>query len=167
MIQYSQLVVSLVAVDSSAISIVTGIRESIWILFGAATDSRFLLVVHDAGTSGDHSSTGAGEREMTNAIALNASGMALMTLSGPGLGGLGIFLAFGPASYVFRDGRADVCGVPADDKGQRWSVPDAAKPGRRRENMSSVPILGRAEVTPMRAIKTIFVLLLADAWRRR
>ncbi len=97
MIQYSQLVVSLVA-GIVGISIVTEM-VNIWILFGAALTQgfcwSFLMPARQAIIP-----QLVGERDITNAIALNASGMALMTLSGPGLGGLA-YSAFGPATTYF------------------------------------------------------------------
>lgn len=97
MIQYSQLVVSLVA-GVVGLTIVTGV-VNIWILFGAALTQgfcwSFLMPARQAIIP-----QLVGERDITNAIALNASGMALMTLSGPGIGGLA-YSAFGPATTYF------------------------------------------------------------------
>ncbi len=97
MIQYSQLVVSLVA-GLVGVSIVTGM-VNIWILFGAALTQGFCWSFMMPARQAIIPQL-VGEREITNAIALNASGMALMTLSGPGLGGLA-YSAFGPATTYF------------------------------------------------------------------
>ena len=97
MIQYSQLVVSLVA----GIVAVTIVMEvvNIWILFGAALTQGFCWSFMMPARQAIIPQL-VGEREITNAIALNASGMALMTLSGPGIGGLA-YSAFGPATTYF------------------------------------------------------------------
>ena len=96
-IQYAQLMVSLVA-GFVGISIVGGF-VSIWILFGAALAQgfcwSFMMPARQAIIPQLVS-----DREMTNAIALNASGMALMTLSGPGIGGLA-YAFFGPGMTYF------------------------------------------------------------------
>ncbi|MXZ03353.1 MAG: MFS transporter [Chloroflexi bacterium] len=97
MIQYSQLVVSLVA-GIVGVTIVTGV-VNIWILFGAALTQGFCWSFMMPARQAIIPQL-VGEREITNAIALNASGMALMTLSGPGLGGLA-YSAFGPATTYF------------------------------------------------------------------
>ncbi len=97
MIQYPQLVVSLVA-GIVAITIVTEV-VNIWILFGAALTQGFCWSFMMPARQAIIPQL-VGEREITNAIALNASGMALMTLSGPGLGGLA-YSAFGPAVTYF------------------------------------------------------------------
>lgn len=97
MIQYSQLAVSLVAAIVG-VSIVTGV-VNIWILFGAALTQGFCWSFMMPARQAIIPQL-VGEREITNAIALNASGMALMTLSGPGLGGLA-YSAFGPATTYF------------------------------------------------------------------
>ena len=97
MIQYSQLVVSLVA-GLVGVSIVTGM-VNIWILFGAALTQGFCWSFMMPARQAIIPQL-VGEREITNAIALNASGMALMTLSGPGIGGLA-YSAFGPATTYF------------------------------------------------------------------
>ena len=97
MIQYSQLVVSLVAAGVG-VSIVTEV-VTIWILFGAALTQGFCWSFMMPARQAIIPQL-VGEREITNAIALNASGMALMTLSGPGLGGLA-YSAFGPATTYF------------------------------------------------------------------
>ena len=57
--------------------------------------------------------------EITNAIALSASGMALMTLSGPGLGGLA-YAWIGPRQHVFLDFGVDVCRILDDERGERY-----------------------------------------------
>ncbi len=97
MIQYAQLAVSIVAFGV-AVSIVTG-HVTVWILFGAALTQgvcwSFMMPARQAIIPQLVS-----EREMTNAIALNASGMALMTLSGPGLGGLA-YAFLGPGTTYF------------------------------------------------------------------
>ncbi|MYF78498.1 MAG: MFS transporter, partial [Chloroflexi bacterium] len=97
MIQYSQLVVSLVA-GIVGVTIVTGV-VNIWILFGAALTQGFCWSFMMPARQAIIPQL-VGEREITNAIALNASGMALMTLSGPGLGGLA-YSEFGPATTYF------------------------------------------------------------------
>ena len=97
MIQYSQLVVSLVA-GIVAVTIVTD-AVNIWILFGAALTQGFCWSFMMPARQAIIPQL-VGEREITNAIALNASGMALMTLSGPGIGGLA-YSAFGPATTYF------------------------------------------------------------------
>ena len=132
MIQYSQLVVSLVA-GIVGVTIVTGV-VNIWILFGAALTQGFCWSFMMPARQAIIPQL-VGEREITNAIALNASGMALMTLSGPGLGGLA-YSAFGPATHLFCDGSPDVCGVRVDDDRQGGGRTGGAR--RKREKICSV-----------------------------
>ncbi len=85
MIQYSQLIVSIVTF-LVGLSITTGL-VTIWILFGAACMQglcwSFMMPARQAIIP-----QLVEDGELTNAVALNASGMALMTLAGPGIGGL-------------------------------------------------------------------------------
>ena len=101
MIQYAQLIVSFVALFVG-ISIVMNF-VTIWVLFGAALTQGFCwsfmmparqAIIPQLVQDG----------ELTNAVALNASGMALMTLSGPGIGGLA-YAWLGPqATYFLMSG---------------------------------------------------------------
>ena len=96
-IQYAQLIVSVVAAVVG-VTIVTG-HVSIWILFGAALTQGFCWSFMMPARQAIIPQL-VNDREVTNAIALNASGMALMTLSGPGIGGVA-YAALGPATTYF------------------------------------------------------------------
>ena len=152
MIQYAQLVVSLVAAGVG-VSIVTG-HISIWILFGAALTQgvcwSFMMPARQAIIP-----QLVGERELTNAIALNASGMALMTLAGPGIGGLA-YGWLGPQATYFL---MSVLMFVAFLMMTRVKVerPDAAAPGRRRENVFDSIVDG---LRYSARNKTILILLL-------
>ena len=129
-IQYAQLIVSIVAFIV-AISIVMD-WVSIWVLFGAALTQGFCwsfmmparqAIIPQLVPKG----------ELTNAVALNASGMALMTLSGPSIGGLA-YAALGPqATYFLMSGLMFFAFVMMSRV--KVERPDAGNPGRRRENV--------------------------------
>ena len=85
-----------------AISIVMDF-VSIWVLFGGALTQglcwSFMMPARQAIIP-----QLVPDGELTNAVALNASGMALMTLSGPGIGGL-VYWWIGPqATYFLMSG---------------------------------------------------------------
>ena len=129
-IQFAQLIVSIVAFVVG-ISIVTG-WVSIWVLFGAALTQGFCwsfmmparqAIIPQLVPDG----------ELTNAVALNASGMALMTLSGPAIGGLA-FDWIGPeATYFLMSGLMFFAFLMMTRV--RVENPGARSMGRRRENV--------------------------------
>lgn len=151
-IQYAQLIVSLVALFVG-ISIVMEF-VSIWVLFGAALTQGFCwsfmmparqAIIPQLVPDG----------ELTNAVALNASGMALMTLSGPGIGGLAYSWLGPQATYFLMSGMMFIAFLMMT----RVNVarPDAAAPGRRRENVFNSVLDG---LRYSARNKTILVLLL-------
>ena len=152
MIQYAQLVVSLVALFV-AISIVMKF-VTIWVLFGAALTQglcwSFMMPARQAIIP-----QLVPDGELTNAVALNASGMALMTLSGPAIGGLAYWWIGPEATYFLMSGLMFVAFLMMT----RVSVarPDAAAPGRRRENVFNSVLDG---IRYSARNKTILVLLL-------
>ena len=152
MIQYAQLVVSLVAAGVG-VSIVTG-HISIWILFGAALTQgvcwSFMMPARQAIIP-----QLVGERELTNAIALNASGMALMTLAGPGIGGLAYGWLGPQATYFLMSALMFVAFLMMTRV--KVERPDAAAPGRRRENVFDSIVDG---LRYSARNKTILILLL-------
>ena len=152
MIQYAQLVVSLVAAGVG-VSIVTG-HVSIWILFGAALTQgvcwSFMMPARQAIIP-----QLVGERESTNAIALNASGMALMTLAGPGIGGLAYGWLGPQATYFLMSAMMFIAFLMMTRV--RVERPAAAAPGRRRENVFDSIIDG---LRYSARNKTILILLL-------
>ena len=97
MIQYSQLAICCIA-GLVGLAIFTE-RISIWILmvagFAQGMGWSFMMPARQSIIPQLVS-----KNEITNAIALSASGMALMTLSGPGLGGLA-YAWIGPANTYF------------------------------------------------------------------
>lgn len=97
MIQYSQLAISCIA-GLVGLAIYTDVI-SIWILmvagFAQGMGWSFMMPARQSIIPQLVS-----KNEITNAIALSASGMALMTLSGPGLGGLA-YGWLGPANTYF------------------------------------------------------------------
>ena len=97
MIQYSQLAICCIA-GLVGFAIYTGVI-SIWILmlagFAQGMGWSFMMPARQSIIPQLVS-----KNEITNAIALSASGMALMTLSGPGLGGLA-YAWIGPANTYF------------------------------------------------------------------
>ncbi len=97
MIQYSQFAICIVA-GSVGVAIWQG-WISIWILmlagFGQGVCWSFMMPARQSIIPQLVSKS-----EITNAIALSASGMALMTLSGPGIGGLA-YAWIGPANTYF------------------------------------------------------------------
>ena len=97
MIQYSQFAICIVA-GSVGVAIWQG-WISIWILmvagFGQGVCWSFMMPARQSIIPQLVSKS-----EITNAIALSASGMALMTLSGPGIGGLA-YAWIGPAKTYF------------------------------------------------------------------
>ena len=130
MIQYAQLTVSIVALIV-AISIV---KEwvSIWVLFGAALTQGFCWSFMMPARQAIIPQL-VPDRELTNAVALNASGMALMTLSGPAIGGLA-YAALGPqATYFLMSGLMFFAFLMMTRV--KVERPDASNPGRRRENV--------------------------------
>lgn len=96
MVQYGQLVVAAIAAGVG-VSIQTG-TVSVWILLAAAlaqgTVWSFMMPARQSLIP-----ELVDKPQLTNAIALSASGMSLMTLTGPGLGGLSYaLLGPGPSS---------------------------------------------------------------------
>ena len=151
-IQYAQLIVSLVALFV-AISIVMKF-VSIWVLFGAGLTQGFCwsfmmparqAIIPQLVPDG----------ELTNAVALNASGMALMTLSGPGIGGLAYSWLGPQATYFLMSGMMFIAFLMMTRV--RVERPDAAAPGRRRENVFNSVLDG---LRYSARNKTILVLLL-------
>lgn len=129
-IQYAQLIVSLVALVVG-VSIVTG-WVSIWVLFGAALTQGFCWSFMMPARQAIIPQLVA-ERELTNAVALNASGMALMTLAGPGIGGVAYALLGPQATYFLMSAMMFLAFVMMT----RVSVarPDAGRPRKDRENI--------------------------------
>ena len=152
MIQYAQLVVSLVALFV-AISIVMKF-VTIWVLFGAALTQglcwSFMMPARQAIIP-----QLVPDGELTNAVALNASGMALMTLSGPAIGGLAYWWIGPEATYFLMSGLMFVAFLMMTRV--RVARPDAAAPGRRRENVFNSVLDG---IRYSARNKTILVLLL-------
>ena len=151
-IQYAQLIVSLVALFV-AISIVMEF-VSIWVLFGAALMQGFCwsfmmparqAIIPQLVPDG----------ELTNAVALNASGMALMTLSGPGIGGLAYSWLGPQATYFLMSGMMFIAFLMMTRV--KVARPDASAPGRRRENVFNSVLDG---LRYSARNKTILVLLL-------
>ena len=98
MVQYGQLVVAVIAAGVG-ISIQTD-TISVWILLAAAlaqgTVWSFMMPARQSLIP-----ELVPKPQLTNAIALSASGMSLMTLTGPGLGGLSYaILGPGPTYFV-------------------------------------------------------------------
>ena len=97
MIQYGQLVIACIA-TIVGVTIVTEV-VSIWILllagFAQGLVWSFLMPARQAIIP-----QLVPQPEVTNAVALNASGMALMTLAGPGIGGLSYGIV-GPGPTYF------------------------------------------------------------------
>ncbi len=129
-IQYAQLIVSLVALVVG-VSIVTG-WVSIWVLFGAALTQGFCWSFMMPARQAIIPQLVA-ERELTNAVALNASGMALMTLAGPGIGGVAYALLGPEATYFLMSAMMFLAFVMMT----RVSVarPDAGRSRKDRENI--------------------------------
>ncbi len=151
-IQYAQLTVSLVAFVV-AMTIVFEV-VSIWVLFGAALTQGFCWSFMMPARQAIIPQL-VPDRELTNAVALNASGMALMTLSGPGIGGLA-YAAIGPqATYFLMSGLMFVAFLMMVRV--KVAKPDAANPGRRRENVFNSILDG---LRYSYRNKTILVLLL-------
>ena len=152
MIQYAQLIVSLVALFV-AISIVMKF-VTIWVLFGAALTQglcwSFMMPARQAIIP-----QLVPDGELTNAVALNASGMALMTLSGPAIGGLAYWWIGPEATYFLMSGLMFVAFLMMTRV--RVARPDAAAPGRRRENVFNSVFDG---IRYSARNKTILVLLL-------
>lgn len=152
MIQYAQLIVSLVALFV-AISIVMKF-VTIWVLFGAALTQgvcwSFMMPARQAIIP-----QLVPDGELTNAVALNASGMALMTLSGPAIGGLAYWWIGPEATYFLMSGLMFVAFLMMTRV--RVARPDAAAPGRRRENVFNSVMDG---IRYSARNKTILVLLL-------
>ncbi len=152
MIQYAQLIVSLVALFV-AISIVMKF-VTIWVLFGAALTQglcwSFMMPARQAIIP-----QLVPDGELTNAVALNASGMALMTLSGPAIGGLAYWWIGPEATYFLMSALMFVAFLMMTRV--RVARPDAAAPGRRRENVFNSVLDG---IRYSARNKTILVLLL-------
>ncbi len=151
-IQYAQLIVSLVALFVG-ISIVMDF-VSIWVLFGAGLTQGFCwsfmmparqAIIPQLVPDG----------ELTNAVALNASGMALMTLSGPSIGGLAYSWLGPQATYFLMSGMMFIAFLMMTRV--KVARPDASAPGRRRENVFDSVLDG---LRYSARNKTILVLLL-------
>ena len=97
MIQYSQLAICIIA-GSVGVTILTGmISVPILMVAGFAQGMGWSFMMPARQSIIPQL---VDKSEITNAIALSASGMALMTLSGPGLGGLA-YAWLGPANTYF------------------------------------------------------------------
>ena len=151
-IQYAQLVVSLVALFVG-ISIVMDF-VSIWVLFGAGLTQGFCWSLMMPARQAIIPQL-VPDGELTNAVALNASGMALMTLSGPGIGGLAYSWLGPQATYFLMSGLMFVAFLMMTRV--RVARPDAAVPGRQRENVFNSVLDG---LRYSARNKTILVLLL-------
>ena len=151
-IQYAQLVVSLVALFVG-ISIVMDF-VSIWVLFGAGLTQGFCWSLMMPARQAIIPQL-VPDGELTNAVALNASGMALMTLSGPGIGGLAYSWLGPQATYFLMSGLMFVAFLMMTRV--KVARPDAAVPGRRRENVFNSVLDG---LRYSARNKTILVLLL-------
>ena len=155
MIQYSQLAICCIA-GLVGLAIYTGVI-SIWILmlagFAQGMGWSFMMPARQSIIPQLVSKS-----EITNAIALSASGMALMTLSGPGLGGLA-YAWIGPANtYFLITGLMFIAflmmsGVTVTGEGVSKS--------RREEKVLSAVWEGLRYSARNRTILILFVLLLA------
>ncbi len=97
MLQYGQLVIGCIAL-AVGITIVTEVVSILILMLAGIAQGlvwSFLMPARQAIIPQLVS-----EKEVSNAVALNASGMALMTLAGPGIGGLAYGLA-GPGPTYF------------------------------------------------------------------
>ncbi len=155
MIQYSQLAICIIA-GLVGLTILTD-RISIWVLmtagFAQGVCWSFMMPARQSIIPQLVS-----KDEITNAIALSASGMALMTLSGPGLGGLS-YAFLGPANtyflitglmfiaFLLMTG-VDISGDPAVRKRHEESVLSSVWEGLRYSARN-------------RTILVLFILLLA------
>ena len=130
MIQYAQLIVSIAALVV-AVTIVLEV-VSIWVLFGAALTQgfcwSFMMPARQAIIPQLVS-----DRELTNATALNASGMAMMTLAGPGIGGLAYSWLGPQATYFLMSGLMFFAFLMMLQV--KVARPDADNPIRRRESV--------------------------------
>ncbi len=154
MIQYSQLAICIVA-GLVGLAIFTE-RISIWILmiagFAQGVCWSFMMPARQSIIPQLVS-----KNEITNAIALSASGMALMTLSGPGLGGLA-YAWIGPANtYFLITGLMFIAFLMMSGV----TVTGNAAPSKRRENVLSDVWDGLRYSARNRTILILFVLLLA------
>ena len=155
-IQYAQLIVSLVALGVG-ISIVTD-YVSIWVLFGAALTQglcwSFMMPARQAIIP-----QLVRDGELTNAVALNASGMALMTLAGPGIGGLA-YAWLGPqATYFMMSGLMFFAFlIMTRVKVER---PDAGLGNRRRVNVFDSILDGLRYSARNKTIMVLLLLTLA------
>ncbi len=129
-IQYAQLVVSIVAFVVGMTIVFEVV--SIWVLFGAALTQGFCWSFMMPARQAIIPQL-VPDNELTNAVALNASGMALMTLSGPGIGGLA-YATLGPqATYFLMSGLMFFAFLMMLKV--RVENPDAASNRRKRENV--------------------------------
>ena len=155
MIQYSQFAICIVA-GSVGVAIWQG-WISIWILmvagFAQGVCWSFMMPARQSIIPQLVSKS-----EITNAIALSASGMALMTLSGPGIGGLA-YAWIGPAKTYFLIaglmfiafllmGGVKVTGDPVSKK-------------RREENVLNAVWEGLRYSARNKTILVLFILLLS------
>lgn len=154
MIQYSQLVICCIA-GLVGLAIYSGVI-SIWILmlagFAQGMGWSFMMPARQSIIPQLVS-----KNEMTNAIALSASGMALMTLSGPGLGGLA-YAWIGPANtYFLITGLMFIAFLMMSGV----TVTGNAAPSKRRENVLTDVWDGLRYSARNRTILILFMLLLA------
>ena len=155
MVQYGQLVVAVIAAGVG-VSIQTG-TVSVWILLAAAlaqgTVWSFMMPARQSLIP-----ELVDKPQLTNAIALSASGMSLMTLTGPGLGGLSYAL-LGPGPTYFVIAVLNLAafvlmrGVP--------SVANASVGGRRPSEVLAAAGDGLTYALRNRTILFLLLLLVA------
>ena len=155
MIQYSQLAICCIA-GLVGFAIYTGVI-SIWILmlagFAQGMGWSFMMPARQSIIPQLVSKS-----EITNAIALSASGMALMTLSGPGLGGLA-YAWIGPANtYFLITGLMFIAFLMMSGV---TVTGEAVSKSRREEKVLSAVWEGLRYSARNRTILILFVLLLA------
>ena len=154
MIQYSQLAICCIA-GLVGIAIYTGVI-SIWILmlagFAQGMGWSFLMPARQAVIPQLVS-----KNEITNAIALSASGMALMTLSGPGLGGLAYGWLGAANTYFIITGLMLVAFLMMTSV----NVTSESGPSKRREKVLNDVWDGLKYSARNRTILILFLLLLA------
>ena len=155
MVQYGQLVVAAIAAGVG-VSILTE-TVSVWILLVAAlaqgTVWSFMMPARQALIP-----ELVDKPQLTNAIALSASGMSLMTLTGPGIGGLS-YAIIGPGLTYFVIAALNVVafvlmrGVP--------STTNASAGGRRPSEVLSAAGDGLVYALRNRTILFLMLLLVA------
>jgi len=155
MIQYSQLAICCIA-GLVGLAIYTGVI-SIWILmlagFAQGMGWSFMMPARQSIIPQLVSKS-----EITNAIALSASGMALMTLSGPGLGGLA-YAWIGPANtYFLITGLMFIAFLMMSGV---TVTGEAVSKSRREEKVLSAVWEGLRYSARNRTILILFMLLLA------